>query len=335
MIIAVDASGGDYAPYEVVKGAIKAAQEFKVQVALVGRKDILRVQAGRYLAKLDMTIVEANSCIGFNEHPVEAVSSKLDSSIVVGTKMVKDGAAQAFISAGSTGAVFYSALLHLGKINGIDRPAIGTIININPTAPVLLIDSGANADCRPNHLVQFARLGTIYARGILGIASPRIGLLNVGEEPGKGNKLAKETYELLKKSGLNFIGNVEGHDLAREKMDIVVTDGFTGNIVIKTIEGLGDTFLKTRMVKEMLSRAYHPQGNGMVADVGLTSLIRRMNYREHGGATLLGINGNVIIAHGRSQSTAIKNAIALAMQAVSQDICARMKEENYEADLSG
>jgi glycerol-3-phosphate acyltransferase PlsX len=248
----------------------------------------------------------------------------------VGTNLVRDGLASAFVSAGNTGAVLYSALVSLGKIKGIERPAIGSIININATAPSLLIDAGANADCRPDYLVQFAQLGTTYAREIFGISSPRVGLLNNGEEEGRGNRLAYETYHLLKKTRLNFIGNIEGQDISRETTDVIVTDGFTGNIVLKTLEGLGDTFLKLRQVGQLLSKAYHLQGRAVLLDVGLGSLVKRMDYREYGGACLLGINGNIIIAHGRSKATAIKNAIGLAKQTVERDICQKIKEESYE-----
>ena len=335
MIIAVDASGGEYAPHEIVKGAIKAAQEYEVEIALVGRKEILYVLAGRHLGKLGMTIIDATQAIEFHESPVEAVHSKPQSSIVVGTNLVRDGFASAFVSAGNTGAVLYSALVSLGKIKGIQRPAIGSIITINATSPILLIDSGANADCRPNHLVQFAQVGTIYAREIFGISSPRLALLNNGEEETKGNRLAKESYLLLKKTNLNFIGNVEGQDISKETTDVIVTDGFTGNIVLKTLEGLGDTFLKLRHVGQIVSKAYHLQGRALLVDVGLGSAVNRMNYREYGGACLLGINGNVIISHGRSQATAIKNAIRLAKQTAERGICQKIKEENYDqASLS-
>ena len=329
MVIAIDAAGGDYAPHEIVKGAIKAAQDFKVEIALVGRKDILTVLAGRYLNKLGITIVDASQVIGFDESPIEAVQGKPKSSIVVGTNLVKDDLASAFVSAGSTGAVFYSALVSLGKIEGIDRPAIGTIININ-TTPTLLIDSGANVECRPGHLVQFAQLGSIYAREVFGLSSARVGLLNVGEEEGKGNRLAKETYQLLKETKLNFIGNVEGHDISKGTVDVIVTDGFTGNIVLKTLEGLGDTFLKLRHLGQTLSKAYHLRGRELLVEGGLASLSNRMDYRQYGGASLLGINGNIIIAHGRSRATAIKNAIGLAKRASDQNVWQKIKEGKYE-----
>ncbi|MDD5082019.1 MAG: phosphate acyltransferase PlsX [Dehalococcoidales bacterium] len=330
MIIALDAAGGDYAPHEVVKGAIKGAQEYGVEIALVGRKDILYVLAGRYLGKLGISIVDASQVVDSHGSPIEAVRNKPDSSISVGINLVKTGVASAFISAGNTGAVFYSSLVTLGKIKGIDRPAIASIINIHTATPVLLIDSGANADCRPEHLVQFAQLGTTYAKAIFGIDSPRIGLLNNGEEEGKGNRLTKASYRLLKKTGLNFIGNIEGHDISRERCDVVVTDGFTGNIVLKTVEGLGETFLKLRQVGQILSNAYQIQGRALLIDVGLGSLIKRIDYRQYGGACLLGVNGNVIISHGRSQATAIKNAIGLAKRTAEQHVSQKIQEETYE-----
>ncbi len=327
MVIAVDASGGDYAPYEVVKGAIKAAQEYDIEIALVGKKDILRVLAGRHLAKLRMTIVDAPEVISFDESPVEAVRTKLQSSIVVGTSLVKEGLASAFISAGSTGAVFYASLAILGRLEGVERPAIGTIFNFDGANPMLLIDSGANADCRPGHLVQFAELGSVYAREIFGIASPRIGLLNNGEEEHKGNKLAKESNELLKKTRLNFIGNIEGHDLFQNKTDVTVTDGFTGNIVLKTFEGLGEAFQKLHRMGQALNKAYRLQGQDLRVDVSLGSMVNRMDYRQYGGACLIGVNGNVIIAHGRSQAKAIKNAIGLAKRTSEANVCQKIKEE--------
>ena len=324
-VIAVDAAGGDYAPREVVKGAIKAAEELKIKIALVGRRDIITLLGGKHLSALGIEIVEANDVITFHDHPVEAVNNKPQSSIVVGTKLVKDGLAGAFISAGSTGAVFYAAYAILGKTDGVDRPAIGTIINIDST-PVLLLDSGANADCRPEHLAQFAQLGNTYATEIFGLESPRVGLLNMGAEETKGNKLAKESYIALKQTKLNFVGNVEGHDIARGTSDIVVTDGFTGNIVLKTLEGLGDTILKLRNHGQTFAHAYNVRGRELLVEVGLGALAQRLDYRQYGGASLLGLNGNIIIAHGRSQSTAIKNAIGLAKRSADKQVWQKVKE---------
>ncbi len=332
MIIAVDASGGEYAPHEIVKGAIKAAQDYKVEIALVGRKDILNILVGRHLGKLGISIIDARQNISFDEHPVEAVQKKTDSSIVVGINLVRDGLASAFVSAGSTGAVFYAALASLGKIEGIERPAIGTIININSlTTPVLLIDSGANADCRPQHLVQFAQLGTTYIRELFGLESPRVGLLSNGEEETKGNRLTCESHQLLKKTSLNFIGNVEGHDIIKGSADVFVTDGFTGNIVLKTIEGMSTHWLYSLgQMRQIFSKAYRLPSQALHRDMGMDGWTKRLDYREYGGACLLGMNGNIIIAHGRSQARAIINAITLAQQTAERNISKKIQEEEYE-----
>ena len=329
MIIAVDATGGEYAPHEIVKGAIKATQDYKVGIALVGRKDILYVQAGRYLKKSDITIVEASQVIEDDESPIEAVNSKPDSSIVVGMNLVKSGMASAFVSAGNTGAVLYAAFATLGMIEGVERPAIGTIIGINIAHPFLLIDSGANADCRPKHLVQFAQLGSIYAREVLQVDPPRVALLNNGVEEGKGNKLAKETHRLLKKLDLNFVGNIESQNMSKGMADVVVTDGFTGNIVLKTLESMGDTFLKLRNVGQVFSNAAHTQSRHELFDVGLSSLVKRLDYREYGGASLLGLDGDVVIAHGRSQAKAIRNAIGSAKRSVESGVRQIIKEQKF------
>ncbi|MFC1870927.1 phosphate acyltransferase PlsX [Chloroflexota bacterium] len=328
MIIAVDAAGGEYAPHEIVKGAVKAAQEYKVDIALVGNKSMLHVLASRYLKNMNISIVEANEVIGYQESPVKAIRSKPNSPIVVGINMLRDGVASAFVSAGNTGAVFAAALFNLGKIEGIERPAICSLLDITPAEPVLLIDAGANADCRPSHLVQFARLGAIYSELIIGTTNPRIGLLSNGEEDTKGNQLVKATHRLLKKTNLNFIGNIEGQDIPKMKADVIVTDGFTGNIVIKTVEGLGDTFVNSlRQVGHLFANAYRFQGRALLRDIGIA---RQVDYREYGGACLLGINGNVIISHGRSQAKAIKNAIGLAKQTAERGIISTIKEGTNE-----
>lgn len=329
MVIAIDATGGEYAPHEIVKGAIKAAQEYKLEIALVGRRDILYVLAGRHLGKLGMTVIDASQSIGPNESPLAAIRSKPNSSIVVGINLVRDGKASAFVSAGNSGAVVAAALLNLGKIKGVPRPAIGSFINITPLTPIFLIDAGANVDCRPEHLVWFANLGNLYVNQILGISSPRIGLLSNGEEESKGNKLIKESHKLLKSSALNFIGNIEGQDILKRTVEVIVTDGFTGNIVLKTIEGVSDNWLHSlSQAGQVFAKAYRLPLRALHRDIGMGSWTQRLDYREYGGACLLGVNGNVIIAHGRSQSKAIKNAIGLAKQTVERGICQRIKEEN-------
>jgi glycerol-3-phosphate acyltransferase PlsX len=331
MIIAVDAAGGEHAPLEVVKGAIKAAEEYNVEIALVGNKAILHVLAGRHRNKAKLSIIEAKQVIEPRESPLKAVKSKPESSIVIGVNMVRDGKASAFVSAGNTGAVVGASLLNLGRIEGVERPALGSFLDITPATPTLLIDSGANADCRPSHLLQFAHLGTTYVQQLLNVSSPSVRLLSTGEEETKGNRLIQESYSLLKKSRLNFIGSIEGQDISKKTADVIVTDGFTGNIVLKTIEGLGDAFLGlVRQTGHILSAAYHLQGRTLLQDIGLGSWVKRVDYREYGGACLLGVNGAIIVSHGRSQSKAIKNAIGLAKRTAERDICRIIKEESYE-----
>lgn len=329
MIIAVDAMGGEYAPHEIVKGALKAAEEYKIGIALVGKKEILHILIARHRRDLDVTLVDAPDVIGDEESPIESVTKKTDASIPVGVRLVNEGKAQAFISAGSTGAVFFCAYMILGRVEGIERPAIGTIININVTDPFLLIDCGANPNCRPKHLLQFAQMGSIYAREMFRIPSPRVALLNNGEEEKKGNQLTKDTYPVLKASGLNFVGNIEGQFLSQGKADVVVTDGFTGNIVLKTLEGMGDTFMKLINMAQVLTRASHGESHADILDAGMVSLLKRVDYREAGGACLLGLNGTVIISHGRSQAKAIKNAIGMAKRSVDRHVTEMIQQADY------
>ena len=328
MIVAVDAAGGDYAPHEIVKGAVKAVHEYEVDVILVGRKDVLHVLAGKHLRKPGLYIVDASQTIGSHESPIKAIRSKPDSSIVVGLNLVKEGKAAAFVSAGNTGAVLAASLFNLGKIKGVERPAIVCMLAMTTSTPVLLLDVGANVDCRPHHLVQFARMGAVFSRKLHGTAEPRVGLLSNGTEESKGTKLVQETYALLKKADdINFVGSVEGHDVLKVVADVVVTDGFTGNIVIKTIEGMSDTFMRSiRQLGSIVSNVAHFRGRDLLRDLGMGSLASQIDYQEHGGAYLLGVNGNVIIAHGRSQSKTIKNAIGIAMNMGRQEIAGAIEE---------
>ena len=324
MIIAVDASGGEYAPHEIVRGAIKAAQDFKIGIALVGKKEILGLQTRHHMKNLDVSIIDAPEVIEDAESPIEAVTKKQNSSIVVGINMVKEGKAAAFVSAGSTGAVMFAAFAMLGRVEGIERPAIGSIITININSPFLLLDCGANPNCRPKHLLQFAQMGNIYVREVFGVTSPRIALLNNGEEEKKGNQLARETYQVLKTSDLNFVGNIEGQNLSKGTADVVVTDGYTGNIVLKTLEGVGEAFLNLKNIGPAPSPT-----DSMQLDVGFGSLVKRIDYRESGGACLLGLNGNVIISHGRSQAKAIRNAIGMAKQSIDRNVCQIIQQYKF------
>jgi glycerol-3-phosphate acyltransferase PlsX len=332
MKIALDAAGGDYAPHEMVKGAIKAVQEYGVEVVLVGRKNVLRKLLEKSPVESSITIVDATEVIDFNEHPIRAIQSKPNSSIVVGINLVKNGDASAFVSAGNTGAVVAASLFTLGRAKGVSRPAIGAFVDTLPSRPGLLVDAGANADCRPEHLLEFARLGSIYSKYILNIAFPRVGLLSNGVEEGKGNRLAQETYQLLKEAkDITFIGNIEGHDISRKTADVIVTDGFTGNIVLKTIEGSNDNFLNSiQELGHVLSSVSRLKTRELLKDIGLGAWTKKLDFSEYGGACLLGVNGAVIIAHGRSKARAIKNGIGLAKETIERGIIEKVKEEKHE-----
>ena len=330
--IALDAGGGDYAPHEMVKGAIKAVQEYDIEVVLVGRKNVIRKLLERAPDDPSIDVVDATEVIDFDEHPVRALQNKPNSSIVIGVNLLKKGDVQAFVSAGNTGAVVACSLLTLRKIEGVSRPAIGAFIDILTARPGLLIDAGANADCRAEHLLEFARLGSLYSKHILNIPFPRVGLLSNGVEEGKGNRLAQEAYDLLKQAkGISFIGNIEGHDISRKTADVIVCDGFTGNIVLKTIEGFNDSFLNSMQeLGHIFSSVSRLKTRELLKDIGLGAWTKKLDFSEYGGASLLGVNGAIIIAHGRSKAKAIKNAINLAKETVERGIIEKIKEEKYE-----
>jgi glycerol-3-phosphate acyltransferase PlsX len=329
MKILIDAWGGDYAPNEIVKGAIKAAQESRddTEIALIGDKSLLHVLTGKYLKKLNISIIEAPQRITFNEHPVEAIKNKPDSSIVVGINHLKEGDGDAFISAGNTGAVLCASIFNLGKIKNVERPALANILALDHSTRSILLDVGANSDCRPAHLLQFAQLGNIYAKRLFEIDEPRICLLSNGEEETKGNHLIIESHALLKRSNLNFTGNIDGKDLFRGVADVVVTDGFTGNVVLKTIEAVGDSFIKTYQLGANSYSKNKLSGSALLADIGLGSLTKNIDFREYGGACLLGVKGNVIVSHGCSRAKAIKSAVDLAKRAAKRNMWESLSEQ--------
>lgn len=315
MRIAVDAMGGDCAPQEIIAGAIQAAQEFSCEIVLVGdREKIESVLAahGNWQA-LGVTVHHASEIIEMHEHPGAAVRKKKDASVVVATRLVKEGMCDAVISAGSTGAAVASALFGLGRIKGIERPTIATPIP-NLTGVTVLLDSGANVDSKPKNLVQSAIMGSIYAEYVLGIQNPRVGLLNIGEEDTKGNEQALATHPLLRElKTIHFIGNVEGRDIPRGSVDVVVCDGFVGNIVLKLGEGLASAIMQ--LVKQAI------KDSGLLTKLAsllvlpaLKPLKRKLDYAEYGGAPLLGVNGGFVICHGSSKAKAIKNAIRVAKE---------------------
>jgi glycerol-3-phosphate acyltransferase PlsX len=320
--------GGDHAPGVVIDGAVQAARELDVEVILVGREeDIARELARHETAGLLLSVVRAGEVIEMDEH-VDAIKRKRDASIRVGMRLVHDGEADAFVSAGNSGAVMASAIFDVRRISGIKRPALGVVYPASPT-PALLIDNGANTDPTPQNLVQFAQMGAAYAERLMGIENPRVAIVSNGEEADKGNRLVRDTYPLLEESGLNFVGNAEGKDVTRGIADVIVTDGFTGNVMIKLSEGLASFF--ARYLKRELT-------SGLLGKLGLVLMIpglilalpglalllpalrriaKRMDYAETGGVPLLGVDGVVIIGHGRSNAKAIKNAVRVARDMVN------------------
>ncbi len=320
MRIALDAMGGDRAPVGIVDGAVEAVRDAKgrVEVALVGRRDTIEKHLSeRNLAADSLEIVDASEVIGMSESPATAIRRKRDSSIAVAMKLQREGAVEAVVSAGNTGAVVASSLLSLGRLPGIDRPAIAIFVPTRNGGTVLL-DGGANADCNPHNLLQFAFMGAVYAETILGRQGPRIGLLSIGEESTKGNELTRGAHELLARSDLNFVGNVEGRDIFIGSVDVVVTDGFVGNVLLKFTESIIyyiNSLIKEEVVKSRVAKI----GAAMMKPV-FKSLRRTLDYAEYGGAPLLGINGVTIICHGGSSTIAIKNAILAAERFVASGI---------------
>jgi len=317
--------GGDHAPAEIVRGALEAREE-GVSVVLVGRE----ADVSPYLPSdlHGLKLVWATEVIDSHEPPVKAVQLKLDSSIRVGLELVKKGEARAFVSAGSTGAVVAGGILVLGLLPGVERPALG-LSYATPSGPAILLDVGANADCRPQFLLQFAHLGARYMERVWGIPSPRVGLLSSGEEQEKGNRLVRESHDLLKKSRLNFTGNLEGKDLLRGVAEVVVTDGFTGNVIIKATEGFGEA-IYVELRRALTSRFYF-RPLALLLRPALKEVVRKMDYNEYGGAPLLGVQGNVFVAHGRSKALAIKNALLMAHRVVSQGVLEALTEEKWQS----
>ncbi len=321
--IALDAMGGDHAPSVVVEGAVAAAREFRVEVLLVGPQDTVRAELAKHdVSGLSLPIVHAEEVVGMQEHAATALRQKRRSSIAVGIKMVHDGEADAFVSAGNSGAVMASALFGLGRIQGIDRPALGTVFPTT-TGKCFVIDAGANVDCKAEYLQQFAIMGSAYMERVLGIPDPRVALLSNGEEETKGNALVLESIPLLKSAPVNFVGNVEGKDIPNGGADVVVTDGFAGNVVIKLSEGLATALFD--IIRAELTAGFTSKLAAALLKPAFRRVRRRLDYAEYGGAPLLGVKGVAIIAHGRSNALAIKNAVRVARQAVDQELVDAIK----------
>lgn len=337
MNIAVDAMGGDKAPRATVEGAILAYREYGIPTILVGNERLIQGELTRHYIKDDkLQIHHATQVAGMAESPTDILRKKKDASICVALELIKKGEAQAVVSAGSSGATLAGAIFILGKLKNVDRPALAGVF---PTlkGPTVMIDVGANVHCKSLHLVQFGIMASIFAENILGIKNPRVGLLNIGEEDSKGNRIVREAYETLRKSNLNFVGNVEGREIFTGNLDVVVCDGFVGNICLKLSEGLAEAtgiMLKNEIKKNLLAKFGY-----FLARNAFYNFRKRVDYSEYGGVPLLGINGIVIICHGISTPKAIKNAIRVAKglveKKVNEHLLIRLKEfsesKNYNS----
>jgi glycerol-3-phosphate acyltransferase PlsX len=320
--LALDAEGGDHAPAEIVAGALHAAGP-TLKVLLVGRPQIIEplLEEGRCSF---VDTIATRTVIGYHEEPASAVKNMQDSSIVVGCRAVAEGRAEGFVSAGSTGAMMAGALLYVKRAAGIRRPAIVTILPGNE-GPVVFLDAGANADCRAENLVEFGVLGTAFARTAIGLGDPRVGLLNIGEERGKGNELTRSAHESLRASGVNFIGNVEGRDLLRGTADVIVTDGFTGNVALKLLEGCASSLFGR--LKQAASSSLRARAGGLLLLPALRAVRAGLDPEEYGGTYLLGVRGLVVICHGDSSQRAIANALRFGAGALRKGVLGSVEEE--------
>jgi len=325
--IALDAMGSDKAPEPELRGAILACRQFPVRVHLVGPEDLLRrgLSAALDGERLPIGIVHASEHIGMDEKAAHAVRSKRDSTMRVGLKLVREKKVSGFITAGNTGAAMATAKMVLGALPGVDRPALAIVVPTLSGTPSILLDVGANVDCKPHNLEQFAVMGELYARSVLKIPRPRVGVLSVGEEEGKGNDLTRETYALLKQLPINFIGNVEGRDIYNGNCDVIVCDGFVGNVALKTSEGL--TKLVREMLKASLTTTVTAQVGALLSRKAFNAFKKRLDPSEYGGAPLLGVRGVCIIGHGSSNDRAIMNGIRVTAEFAQAGINERIERE--------
>jgi glycerol-3-phosphate acyltransferase PlsX len=326
MRIAVDAAGGDHAPARIVDGALAASRYLEIGVDLVGRQDAIRAELSRHddAATLDIRVIDAPEVVEMQESPAQALRRKPRASIRVAADLVARGEAAALFSAGHTGATVVAAHAAFGMIPGVDRPALAPSVPTRGGSAVL-IDAGATVECKPVYLLQFGVMGAVYSRAWMGIERPRVGLLSIGEEATKGTELTRDAYRLLKASPLHFVGNVEARDVFSGQADVIVCDGFTGNVALKLSEGL------VEMVEELLGQELHSTFSAQVGSLlsrrAFRRFRRRVDYSEYGGAPLLGVAGLCIVGHGRSSAKAVRNAVAMASRLVTSNVLARVEEE--------
>src|SRR5947207_4089956 len=311
--IALDAMGGDHAPREIVAGALLAAKEYSVEIVLVGQEEVVRKELAALTEHTPrgIEVVDAREVVEMADSALTPIRKKRNSSVRVCANLVAEGRADAFVSAGNTGATWTSARMVMGMIEGVERPALAAILP-SQKGHTLLLDVGANVDAKASHLREFAVMGHFYAQMLFGKGDPRVGLLSIGEEEGKGNELTKETFRVLKETGLNFIGNAEGRDIYNGNADVVVCDGFIGNVVLKASEALGE--FVSRTLRDELTKSITRKAGAFLAQSAFDGLKKRMDYSEYGGAPLLGVRGGCIVCHGRSNAKAIKNAIRVARE---------------------
>jgi phosphate acyltransferase len=324
--IALDAMGGDHAPDEIIKGALLAAREYPVDILLVGKQEILaqKLKAFGDGSASRIEIVDAREVVEMEDTALAPIRKKRNSSIRVCANLVKEGRAAAMVSAGHTGAAMTSAYMVLGTIEGVSRPALAAILP-NAKDHTVLLDVGANVDSKPAYLREFAVMGHFYAQMVLGMDEPRVGLLSIGEEEGKGNELTKETFRVLKETGLNFIGNAEGRDVFNGNCDVVVCDGFTGNVVLKAGEALGE--MVSRSLRAEVTKSVIRKAGALILKRAFDDLKKKMDYSEYGGAPLLGVNGGCIVCHGRSNAKAIKNAIRVARDFAVNEVDSKIRDK--------
>ncbi|WP_219838822.1 phosphate acyltransferase PlsX [Paenibacillus sp. R14(2021)] len=325
MRIAIDAMGGDHAPSLIVKGALEAALEWpEVHILLVGDTEQIKLHLGAKVPS-NIEIVHADDVIGPDDEPVKAVRRKKNSSMVMAGQLVREGQAEAMLSAGNTGALMTTGLLVVGRLEGIERPALVTMLPTMDDKGVLALDLGANMDAKPEHLLQYAIMGSIYRAKMNGMSKPRVGLLNVGTEAMKGNELTKAAYELLESAPIHFIGNVEARDVLVRNCDVLVCDGFAGNIMLKAMEGTAGTLFKT--IRDVFTSSLLSKLAAAVVQPKLRLLRKKMDYTEHGGAPLLGVNGLVVKCHGSSDVKAVKNSVRQAKLAIESNLVSSIAAE--------
>jgi glycerol-3-phosphate acyltransferase PlsX len=326
-VIAVDAMGSDRAPRPEVEGAIQAARQSGVRVLLVGKPDLIQGELDRHssAAGLPLEVIPASEVITMEEKAAQAVRSKRDSSMRVGLRLVREGRAAGFVTAGNTGAAMATAKMVLGTLPGVDRPALNAVFPTSMGTAASLLDVGANVDCKPENLEQFAVMGEIYFRNIFGTRRPRVGLLSIGEEDTKGNELTRQAFPLLKRLPLNFVGNVEGRDLYSGEVDVIVADGFVGNVALKVSEGVATLVRAT--LKETLRATITRQVGYLLSRSAFSDFKKRLDYSEYGGAPLLGVKGICIVSHGSSNANAMKNAIRVAAESASHKINEKIEKE--------